>query len=318
MLTALILIVGLIAALFAFSKVVGKSAEIALPANGKITAVRGAKIHWVEMGQGDPLVMIHGLGGNLRHFTYRLAPLLAATHRVIVIDRPGCGWSERDGETQASLPEQARIIADFLEAEGIASPTLVGHSLGGAVSLTVALNHPDRVGALALIAPDTQPIAETPEVFKGLDIASPTLRGILAWTISQPLGLLLERKIFGEIYAPEPVQEDAWWTAGYRFGRRGETFISTSEDLVQSRASVAEIQDREDELHCPIGVLYGDSDNILDPALHGGIFAEKSGAHLEMLAGKGHMLPMTAPARCAAFVREIASLTSAEPQALSA
>ena len=121
---------------------VGASAASASPRRGKMTKINGGRIHWVDEGSGQPIVMIHGLGGNLNNFTYSLTSELTNEYRVIALDRPGCGWSERDGIDQATLPEQARMIAEFIEAEGLGKPLIVGHSLGGAIAETLGAEPP--------------------------------------------------------------------------------------------------------------------------------------------------------------------------------
>jgi pimeloyl-ACP methyl ester carboxylesterase len=113
---------------------VGYSAEASNPRKGKLTKVTGGSIHWMDEGTGPAVVMIHGLGGNLQNFTYALTPELTDTFRVIAIDRPGCGWSTREGAAQATLPEQARMIAEFIATEKLGKPLVVGHSLGGAIA----------------------------------------------------------------------------------------------------------------------------------------------------------------------------------------
>ncbi|MEO1611943.1 MAG: alpha/beta hydrolase, partial [Pseudomonadota bacterium] len=189
----LLSLVALIVLLVILTQFLGSSAAAALPARGKRTKLRGAKLHWIEAGDGPPVVMIHGLGGNHHHFKYAMLDALKDDFRCIAIDRPGCGWSERDGARYATLTEQARIIADFIEAEGLGAPLIVGHSLGGAIAETMAINHPDQVGAIALICPATAEVTETPDAFKGIDIPFPWLIPVLGYTISGAAGLLLEK-----------------------------------------------------------------------------------------------------------------------------
>ncbi|MEL7465214.1 MAG: alpha/beta hydrolase [Pseudomonadota bacterium] len=302
----LLSLIALIIVLAILTQFLGANAAGALPARGKRTKVRGAKLHWVEEGDGPPVVMIHGLGGNLHHFKYAMIDELKGDFRCIAVDRPGCGWSERDGPAQATLAEQARIIADFIEAEGLGAPLIVGHSLGGAIAETMAINHPDKVGAIALICPATAEVTETPDAFKGIDIPKPWLIPALGYTISGAAGLLLEKKIFAEVFAPEAVPTDFMMKGGGVLGRRPEAFISAAQDLAAARASVAQVLGREGEIAAPVGVLYGAADNILDPKTHGEDFAEKTGGTYEAIEGKGHMIPFTAPGPCADFVREMA------------
>ena len=305
--TILLLIVAFFLVCGAITNFIAAAAKSAVPKTGKTTKVRGGEIHWVESGQGRPIVMIHGLGANLRNFTYALTGKLDDEFRVIALDRAGCGWSTREGAAQSTLPEQARMIAEFIEKEGLENPLIVGHSLGGAVAVTLGLNHNELVGGLALLCPATQPIEDTHDVFKGIDISSAGVRKFIAHTISGPMGLLMEKKVFGVVFAPEPVAADFWIKGGGKLGRSPGAFIAASEDMVNGRNSVDEVVGREGELTMPVGVLYAEADEILDPKLHGEKFAELSGADLKTLPNRGHMIPLTAPDDCAAFIREMAA-----------
>jgi pimeloyl-ACP methyl ester carboxylesterase len=306
----LLLILGLVALSAVVTAYLAAEARAVVPRKGKMTKVRGGAIHWVESGQGRPIVMIHGLGGNLLNFTYALTEQLDDEFRVIALDRPGCGWSERDGDAQATLPEQARMISEFIAKEGLENPLIVGHSLGGAIAVTLGLNHPESVGGLALLCPATQPIDGTPDAFKGIDIPSAAMRRVMAYTIAGPLGLLMQKKLFTEIFRPEPIVRDFGPKAGATLGRTPQAFIAASEDMQRARETVGEVAGREAQLKLTSAVLFGADDNILDPALHGEKFASLTGAELKLLPGRGHMIPMTAPRDCAAFIREMAERTA--------
>ncbi len=302
-----LVIVMLLLLVTIITQFIGSQAAVASPRTGKMTKVRGGKIHWIEEGSGKPVVMIHGLGGNIHNFTYALNTELSEKFRVITIDRAGCGWSERDGAEQASLPEQARMIAEFIQAEDLGKPLIVGHSLGGAIAETMALNHPDQVGALALLCPATNDVGQVPDAFKGIDIPKPWLVPIVGHMLSGTMSLFMEKKVFTEVFAPEPIAPDFLERGGGILGRRPESFIAAAQDLAQSRDSVHDVLGREAELKkTKIGVLYGASDNILDPTLHGKEFAEKTGASYEELEGRGHMIPLTAPKDCADFITKMA------------
>ena len=86
-----------------------------IPKFGKTTELHNAEIHWYEAGAGKPIIMLHGLAGNLRNFTYALTDKLNQDYRVIAIDRAGCGWSKRSKPENATLQEQARIISEFIK-----------------------------------------------------------------------------------------------------------------------------------------------------------------------------------------------------------
>ncbi len=309
--TIILLIIAFFLICGAITNFIAAAARAAVPKTGKTTKVRSGEIHWVENGQGRPIVMIHGLGANLRNFTYALTGKLDDEFRVIALDRAGCGWSTRDGIAQSTLPEQARMIAEFLKKEGIEKPVLVGHSLGGAVSLSLALDHPEQVGALALLAPLTQSGAEPPEVFKPLMVANGFLRWLVAQTISTPRGIMRAKESLAAVFAPEPAPADFALRAGGVLGLRPKGFVAPSEDFVAVPASIDAVAARLPQLTVGGGVLYGVEDKILDAEVHGRGLANAAPAiELELIEGAGHMLPMTQVDACVAFIRGVAGRAS--------
>jgi len=86
--------------------------EAALPPGGRFIEVPGARLHVVERGgQGPTLLLVHGLAGQLRHFTYGIVDLLASRYRVVAVDRPGSGYSVRVQGSSAALGAQADVLA---------------------------------------------------------------------------------------------------------------------------------------------------------------------------------------------------------------
>lgn len=279
-----------------------------VPQCGKIQLVQGGAIHFVEEGpkNAQPLVMIHGLSGQLQHFTYGMASDLAKDFRVIALDRPGCGYSYRASDHLAALPEQAGMILEFLEARGVENPIVVGHSLGGAVALAMALERPDYVKSLALIAPLTHPTEEGPEAFKGLLVHSEIMRKLIAQTVAVPMAKRTAPEVLAEVFAPEPCPDDFLIRGGGALGLRPQAFVTASADLVASGDGIgAQAQRYESALRTPGGVLFGDGDSVLDPAVQGHPMQD-FGLTYEALDGKGHMLPVTDPQACCDFVRRVA------------
>jgi len=297
---------GILILLAIYSRWTSARVERQNPPAGKSTRVKGGLIHWTESGSGPPLVLIHGLGGNLHNFA-SVVPLLNDSSRVISIDRPGCGYSERDSDDYAALVKQADMIAAFLDAEGIERPTVVGHSLGGAVTLALAVNHPDKVKAMALLAPASHPMATPPDMFKPIDVPSLAVRKFLGATLAVPLGQLQTPALLKAVYHPEPVTEN--FQAIYDGGglsARTKSFMAAAGDMIGASHSVDEVVAQYTSFKTPGGIQYGDRDAVLDPAIHGKALAEKA-PHLayEILPGKGHMTPMTAPEACADFIRRM-------------
>ena len=97
---------------------IAKRAERLVPPAGKFVDIDGNRIHFVDKGEGRPIVFVHGLGGQLHHFLHPTFPLLPG-FRLIALDRPGSGYSVRGADATARLPEQARVVADFIRELGL-------------------------------------------------------------------------------------------------------------------------------------------------------------------------------------------------------
>ena len=293
-----------------FTAIITQKIKQSIPKFGKTTVLQDAEIHWYEAGQGRPIIMLHGLAGNLRNFTYALTEKLDRDYRVIAIDRAGCGWSKRSKSESATLQEQARIISEFIEQEQIEKPLIVGHSLGGAIALALALEYKNQIAGLALICPVTQPVDKVPDIFRFLNIPSPFLRFFVAHTFSSFIGLLTRKNTFEIAFSPEPVSKNFSIRGGGDLALSSKAFIKTSEDLVYALSSAALLVGREQELDVPTKILFGEQDKIIDAKLHGEKFAKLSGAKIKILSGKGHMLPLTQPEECSAFIRNMMNETS--------
>lgn len=187
-------VVAVLAALALFSAYVARRVTRAFPPEGRFVDIGGDRIHYVEYGNGPPIVFVHGLAGQWRNFAYLPLTRLAQQHRVILLDRPGAGRSLRGAASQANVFAQARTVAAFIDALKLDKPVLVGHSLGGAIALAVGLNHADRVSRLALIAPLSHEQTEPPAPFKPLMLPSPLVRRFVSWTFAIPLTILTGRQ----------------------------------------------------------------------------------------------------------------------------
>jgi len=120
------------------------------PAPGRRVSVEGVSLHCIERGRGDPLVLIHGLGAST--FSWREnIDALARDFRVVAVDLLGFGFSQRLADADYSLTAHARRVAGLMDALGIESAIVAGHSLGGAVAMHLAAEHPQRVHGLILV-----------------------------------------------------------------------------------------------------------------------------------------------------------------------
>jgi pimeloyl-ACP methyl ester carboxylesterase len=281
-----------------------RGAEIAIPPHGRFLDLPGGRLHYTDTGSGPALVMIHGLGGQMHHFMMRLAPLLTATHRVIVIDRPGMGYSDRAPDAPANPRAQAATVAEVIDRLGLDRPLVVGHSLGGAIALCLAMDHPERTRGLALLAPLTQPPSGPIEAFKGLAITGDLTRFIISWLLAVPLSIRSAPQVLAQVFGPEPVPDDYAIKGGGLLGLRPASFRNTSRDYLASGRDLRWMAGQYDGLQVPVHILYGAEDRILEADLHGrALVASHPHIGLKVITG-GHMLPITQPETCARFIHE--------------
>lgn len=293
-----------------FTRRTARRIEQFLPAKCQFVDVPGGRLHvrlHDSAGPAAPAVLlVHGLGGQMGHFDYGLAERLARRYRVAVVDRPGAGHSVRDALHAADVCTQAGALAVLIRKLELGRPTVVGHSLGGAIALALALDHPDDVGALALVAPLTRTQASAPEVFKALTIETRWLRKLFAWTLATPGAIAGSRKVLEQVFAPEPAPADFAVKGGGLLSLRPKQFLEASSDLQALPACMPAVEARYGELKLPVAVLYGRQDALLDWKQNGqGLVDRVAGARLELVDG-GHMLPVTQPDVTADFVERVA------------
>lgn len=127
----------------------------ALPQGHFVTLNDGLRLHYLDNGSGEPVLFIHGSGpGASGHSNFKLnyPEFAAAGHRVLVPDLPGYGASDKP-ETDYTLDFFVDAMFGLLDALDIARCTLVGNSLGGAIAIKMALDQPQRIARLVLMAP---------------------------------------------------------------------------------------------------------------------------------------------------------------------
>ncbi|PBB94235.1 alpha/beta hydrolase [Mesorhizobium sp. WSM3864] len=287
---------------------IATKAESLVPACGKFIEIGGSRIHYVEAGEGRPIVFLHGLGAQLHHFRHTLFGRFRAGYRLIALDRPGSGYSVRAGGASGRLPEQAEVVRRFIEELGLERPLIVGHSLGGAIALALAIEHPTAISGIALIAPLTHLEARVRQKFDLLYVPSRLKRWILAHTLAIPYSLKYAEPTMKFIFAPQAVPGDYMIAGGGWLGLRPAHFQATSTDIVAVEEDLGRLEQRYGEILMPAGILFGADDRVIGIAAHGepmpGRIRELD---FERVQGLGHMPQFVEPERVVAFIERIAA-----------
>jgi len=260
------------------------------PPVGERVSVNGADVHVLKQGEDGPVVlMIHGASANAREFTWTLAPRLADTHRVLMMDRPGHGHSERLEDAE-QLGVQAAQAAGVLEALAPGEKAvIVGHSFGGAVSLRLALDHPDLVAGLVLLAPVSHDWGGGGQAWYNAYASHPVIGP--AFTQLVPIvGPSQVRAGVTNVFSPKPAPDGYFEKSGIGLLFRPSNFTANAKDVNALRGELAAQQARYEAIEVSTVVFSGALDTVISPQLHVGRLKHQiDGLELVKLADGGHM-----------------------------
>ena len=236
-------------------------ATAGIPVERRETHLKGVRIHYLTCGEGEPLVLVHGRGNAAALFT-PIFSALAAGRRVIALDLPGWGLSEKPpfiGHTATDAVHLWRdALCDFLDDQGLAQVDLAGHSMGGLTALAVALEAPERVRRLALIDSGGLGIESPFDVRLYFRLKPERLnrwlgKRFFAWVISRDDASLARQggPLFDFMYAVE--SQAAVIPSG---GRAFDKWVNLGGVHFDFRS-------RLKELEMPVLLLWGDRDRVI-------------------------------------------------------
>jgi pimeloyl-ACP methyl ester carboxylesterase len=269
------------------------------PVQGKIIEVSGASLNVIELGRrdaaGPPIVMIHGASSNLEAMRQPLGDRLAENHRVILIDRPGHGWSARDRLDDSTPAIQGRMIDEALQKLGVDRAILLVHSWSGALGARMALDYPQRVAGLVMLAPVAYPWPGGVGWYNKV-VTTPVIGPLLAYTITLPLGLVLTEPGARNAFLPQIMPQDFVKKTATPLLLRPREFLANAWDLVTLKAAVVEQSQHYADIKAPIMVIAGDADKTVSTGIHSRpLAAAAPNAKLIVLPGVGHMVQYAAP-----------------------
>jgi len=223
------------------------------------TVVQRTTLAWTELGSGPPLVLLHGLGDSHRTWR-RVAPRFAAHFRVLLLDMPGHGLSDRP-DAPYTLDWYAAMVLGWLDAIGVGATAVIGHSYGGGVAQWMVLAQRSRVERLALVAPGG--LGRT--VNFGLRVALfPVLGRLLAQPLMRP-GTHAMMRIgigAGARIEPEEIALGAERNAMPGTGRAFHRTVAGCMDLSGQRVQAWERIHEVDSLP-PLALFWGERDRIV-------------------------------------------------------
>jgi pimeloyl-ACP methyl ester carboxylesterase len=269
-------------------------AKVELPGfEERFAEARGSRVRYLVAGAGEPLLLVHGLGGAASNWL-AVAPLLLRGRRVLVPELPGHGGSE-PLPAAANLNAYADRLGLVAEREGFFGAGVVGHSLGGAIVLRLAIRRPDLVGGLVLAG--------------AAGISSGSRRSRYALTVTGLVkpgrriapyrrlvarSALLRTLVFGRWGAADPQALPGEVVEGFLAGpaRHTDTFSAAKALMVDDPRPDL------DRVRCPALVLWGARDNQLT-VVDAFDYARRLRAPVRLIADCGHLLIGERPDACA-------------------
>lgn len=251
--------------------------------------VDGMRLRYVKVGDAGPSVLlIHGFGGDLGNWLFNQEPL-AAGAEVYALDLPGHGQS---GKTLAdpSVPGLAAAIVGFMDAVGIAKAHLVGHSLGGAISLQIAAKHPGRVLSLSLLAP----------AGLGASINGAYLRGFIEGESRRDMKPVLQQLVADPELITRQLIDDI-----LKFKRTDgvpEALSAIAAGFINGDAQKVDLRDVPARAGVPVQVIWGKEDKIIPVSQADGL---PGNVTVHVLKGVGHLVQMEAATQVNALVKAL-------------
>jgi pimeloyl-ACP methyl ester carboxylesterase len=310
MVIAIAILLGLVALLllggFVVTRVMVASVEQRFPPQGEFRTVEGVKLHLLSRGQGRAVVLLHGANGAVQDWTAsRLVDRLAGRYRVVAIDRPGHGYSDRPAG-QSTPDVQARLVRGALRQIGVEKPILVAFSWSGSLALNYALTWPDEVAGIVMLAGAAYPWA-TPVNPLYRFPNTPVIGPLFAHTIAMPLGTVLLDNFATAAFAPSAVPQ-SYGGAGLPLALRPTSYLANAQDIDTLKPFLLEQSARYPTLKLPIVILHGDSDAVVGLEIHSRALARAAqDVTLDVVPGAGHLLHHVATDRVVAAIDRVAA-----------
>ncbi|TIW27309.1 MAG: alpha/beta hydrolase [Mesorhizobium sp.] len=277
---------------------------------GRFIHLRGTKLHFLEAGNGQPLLLLHGNGASAEDFTTSgIFGRAAARYRVLAFDRPGFGMSPRPAGRPWTAAAQADLIDAAVAKLGIERYMVVGHSWGAAVALEMARRHPRSVAGVVVVAGYHYPSPRLALAISALP-AVPLIGTVLRHAVLPSLVRLNWRWAMKKIFHPATIAIPfATTTRG--LASRPSQLRSISAESFLMLASAFFPNRRYADIAVPVGIIAGAGDQLFDAKAEAlRLQDEISHSLLDIVPGAGHMVHQSNPKAILAMIDKVAALAN--------
>ncbi len=307
---------ALLVAAFMFTQWQALRISEKFPPRGAFASIADGRIHYTDIKPHQDnalgtIVLLHGASGNESDMRLALGELLAARgYRVLSMDRPGQGWSTR-GAAESTPAQQALQVRQALETLGIGKAVIAGHSIAGAMTLQLALDHTDIVEGVVLIAPVTHPWPGGVAAYYSVT-AAPFIGPVFVHTLMLPAALTIFDTALANVFAPQAPPENYRIRTGVELVLRPGAFRANAQDVNSMLAFVSREHQRYKDIKIPVAIISGDQDKTVLTHIHSyGSARDISGSKLHMLDGVGHSPHWARPDEVSAIIAALSATAQA-------
>ena len=266
-----------------------RTSEERHPPSGKFVEADGVCMHYVERGQGDCVVLLHGNAVMARDWiTSPVFRSLAEQRRVVAFDRPGFGYTTRPRNRVWTPDAQAKLLTEAFAALGIDRPIVVAHSWATLVAVALGLRHASK--KLVLVSGYYFPTVRVDALLVAPN-ALPVIGDVLRYTVSALLARLMLRRTIKKMFAPDPVPVDYERLVPRELMLRPVQIRADAEEGTLLVPAAMHYEDRYSALTVPTEIIAGSEDRVCDPGSHSArLHRVIRGSTLRIVPRSGHML----------------------------
>lgn len=242
---------------------------------------QNCQLHYEEYGQGEPLLLVHGLGSSIRDWEYQI-PVLSQHYRVIALDVRGHGQSDKPRQ-RYRIATFAADVAALIEHLGLSQVHLVGISMGGMIGFQLGVDRPELLRSLTIV--NSGPEVKPHSLRDGVEIGK-------RWLLSRLLSLDTIAKALGKLLFPKPEQAELRRKVEQRWPENDKRAYLASLDAIIGWG----VRERLARILCPTLVISADRD-YTPVSLKQAYVRELPDARLVVIEDSRHATPLDQPER---------------------